>query len=377
MKNIFAGIGVLIAFFSIFFFLLVADKMVYVNDETIYDFELSHSIEGEELEIFAEQTGVTIRLVDFKDTSFGKKELYITFINPNEDIELGKRPSVFPNENIVYEELKEKADRKIKYFTIQSNHGDSIKAVESLLNENGYEVSVRESEPVTFNVSMLFSSLNMMFFALLTVLLILSISSYYVYRLKEIGVLKLYGWSNERISIRLLLKQLAHIYIFSLICTIPFGIYVVIKDAGKFFLFLKICVLTDLFLVLVFIFATMIGNFCVDNVNQIRAIKNKKNNQLLFYVLILFKAVTTTLLVFSINNTISLANRIDATSMAITQYEEYDFYKIRTAVVPEQNVFDALNQLIQSIDDRHVYNYSSPENLIIADQLSLYESGKK
>lgn len=135
--------------------------------------------------------------------------------------------------------------------------------------------------------------------------------------------------------------------------------------------------MTDLFLVLVFIFATMIGNFCVDNVNQIRAIKNKKNNQLLFYVLILFKAVTTTLLVFSINNTISLANRIDATSMAITQYEEYDFYKIRTAVVPEQNVFDALNQLIQSIDDRHVYNYSSPENLIIADQLSLYESGKK
>lgn len=377
MKNIFAGIGVLIALFSIFFFLLVADKMVYVNDETIYDFELSHSIEGEELKIFAEQTGVTIRLVDFKDTSFGKKEMYVTFLNPNEDIELGKRPSVFPNENIVYEELKEKADRKIKYFTIQSNHGDSIKAVELLLNENGYEVSVRESEPVTFNVGMLFSSLNMMFFALLTVLLILSISSYYVYRLKEIGVLKLYGWSNERISIRLLLKQLAHIYIFSFICTIPFGIYVVIKDAGKFFLFLKICVLTDLFLVLVFIFATMIGNFCVDNVNQIRAIKNKKNNQLLFYVLILFKAVTTTLLVCSINNTISLANRIDATSRAIAQYEEYDFYKIRTAVVPEQNVFDALNQLIQSIDDRHVYNYGSPENLIIADQLSLYESGKK
>lgn len=377
MKNIFAGIGILTALFSIFFFLLVADKMVYVNDEAIHDFELSHSIEGEELKIFAEQTDVTIRLVNFKDTSFGKKELYITFINPNEEIEFGKRPSVFPNENIVYQELTKEATKKIKYFTIQSNHLNKINELKSLLNKSGYEVTIQKSEPVKFNFSMLFSSLNMMFFALLTILLILSISSYYVYRLKEIGILKLNGWSNERISIRLLLKQLVCIYIFSLICTISFGIYVVIKDFSKFFVYLQICILINLFLFFVFIFSTIIGSFFVHNVNQIRAIKNKKNNQLLFYILIIFKAVTTTLLIFSINNTINIINRIDTTFHAIDQLEEYDFYKIRTAVVPEQKIFNELNRLIQSIDDEHVYNYSSPENLIAAEQLSSYETGKK
>ncbi len=61
MKKIFAGIGILVALFSIFFFLLVADKMVYHNNETIYDFLLSKNISGQELKKFAENADVTIR----------------------------------------------------------------------------------------------------------------------------------------------------------------------------------------------------------------------------------------------------------------------------------------------------------------------------
>lgn len=290
---------------------------------------------------------------------------------------MGRKPSVFPNENIVYQEFQDEAAKKIKYFTVQSNHKNKITELESLLIENGYEVVIRDSEPVKFNFSMLFSSLNMMFFALLTVLLILTISSYYVYRLKEIGILKLNGWSNERISIRLLLKQLFRIYIFSLIFTIPFGIYVIMKDISKFLMYLNICSLINLFLLFIFIFAAIFGNYFVHNVNQIRAIKNKKNNRLIFYILILFKALTTTLLVLSINTAINIINRIDTTYHAIDQLEEYDFYKLRTAVVPDQNIFQELNLMIQSIDDAHVYNYSSPENLIPGDQLNPYVTDKK
>ncbi len=376
MKKIFVGIGILSAFFSIYFFLLVADKMVYLNDETIYDFELSHSVDAEELNKLAKQIDVTIRLVDFKDTSFGKKELYITFINPNEEIELGKRQSVFLNENVVYQEYNAKSTTKIKYFTIQCNNQSKINMISSLLNESGYEVNVEESESIKFNLNMLFSSFNLLFFALLTILLTLSISSFYIYRLKEIGILKLNGWSNIRIVIRLLRKPLVYIYLSAFGCIIPFGIYVAMREINKIFLYVEIYISVSLFMFFIFIFAMVLGDFFVDNINQISAIKNKKNNQLLFYVLLIFKVVIVTLLVFSINKTTNIVKRLDATLCAINQLEEYNFYKIRTAVVPDQKVFDELNQLIQSIDDEHVYNYSPPDEFMSAEKLSQIELKK-
>lgn len=72
MKKIFNGIGLLVAVFSIFFFLLVADKIVYHNDETVYDLELSHNISSDLLSEVAKETYVMIRLVDSKNISFGK-----------------------------------------------------------------------------------------------------------------------------------------------------------------------------------------------------------------------------------------------------------------------------------------------------------------
>lgn len=43
MKKLFSGIGILLAIFSAYFFLLVADKMVYITQDTIYDFILEDS----------------------------------------------------------------------------------------------------------------------------------------------------------------------------------------------------------------------------------------------------------------------------------------------------------------------------------------------
>ncbi|NLW53270.1 MAG: hypothetical protein GXY87_07960 [Tissierellia bacterium] len=200
MKKIFCGIGMLVAIFSIFFFLLVADKMVYYNNETIYDFDLSKSISGQELKKYAEATDLMIRLVNFKNTSFGKNELEVTFINPESNISFGKQSSVFPKDNIIYQDLDENIEKKIKYFSIQSNEYEKIEKIKFMLEKSGYKVDLLKNETVNFNLGMLFSSLNLGFFALLSLLLILSIATYYVYRLKEIGVLKLNGWGNGKIS---------------------------------------------------------------------------------------------------------------------------------------------------------------------------------
>lgn len=126
MKKIFNGIGILVAIFSIFFFLLVADKMIYHNDETVYDLELSQSISGKELKVIAEDSNVMIRLVNFKNTSFGRNELEVTFINPDSTINLGKQSSVFSGNNIFYFVFDEKINKNIKFFTIQSNEIEKI-----------------------------------------------------------------------------------------------------------------------------------------------------------------------------------------------------------------------------------------------------------
>lgn len=377
MKKIFAGIGVLVAFFSIFFFLLVADKMVYNNNQIIYNFKLSKSISGQELKKYAENVDIVIRLVDFKNTSFGKKELNITFINPDSSINLGKQPSVFPNNRIAYQVFDEKTQIEMKYFTIQNNDYDKIEKMTSLLEKNGYSADVLKDEPISFNYGMLFSSLNIGFFALVTILLILSIATYYVYRLKEIGILKLIGWSNRKISFRLLFKLLIHLYLSSLLFIIPFGIYVIVSDVSKIMLYARIYFLLCIFLAFVFLLSSVVATFFIHNVNRIGAIKNNKNNKLIFYVLLLFKIVTTFFLALAINNSINNISILDSTIHGIEELHKYNLYSIRTSVIPEEEMHKKLDQLVGSLDDKNVFNYSSPERLMNIVKLKLYQKKGK
>lgn len=377
MKKIFSGIGILVAIFSIFFFLLIADKMVYHNNETIYNFNLSKSIPSQELKKYAEATDLMIRLVNFKNTSFGKNELEVTFINPESNINSGKQPSVFPKNNIVYQVFDEKVEKNIKYFTIQSNEHNKIKKIKSLLEENGYNVDLLKDEPINFNLGVLFSSLNLEFFSLLTLLLILSIATYYVYRLKEIGVLKLNGWSNGKISFRLLFKLLINLYLFSLLCIIPFGIYVILSDVSKIILYARIYFLLCFFLAVVFFLSAFVGTFFIHKLNQVGAIKNKRNNKLIFYTLLIFKLVIVTLLSFSINNSINNIYKLNANIESIDRLKKYNFHKIQTSIVPDDALHKKLDQLIDSLEDIHVYNYSPSDRRLNITKLKSYQASGK
>lgn len=377
MKKIFCGVGILVAVFSIFFFLLVADKMVYHNNETVYDLELSQNISGKELKEVAEDTNLMIRLVNFKNISFGRNELEVTFINPTSNINLGTQPSVFPKNEIIYSVYDGGIDKKIKFFTIQTNDHKKIENIKSTLEKKGYSVGLRKSDPINFTLGMLFSSLNLEFFSLLTLLIILSIATYYVYRLKEIGILKLHGWSNSKISFRLLFKLLILSYLSSLFLVLPFSIYIVINDVSKIILYARIYFLLCFFLAIVFLLSAFVGTIYIYKVNQTGAIKNKRNNKLLFYTLIIFKFVVVTLLSVSLNNSVTDIYKLNANIQSISELQKYDFYKIQTSAIPDAAIHKKLEQVIASLDEVHVYNYSPPDNILDITKLKLYQSSGK
>lgn len=377
MKNIFRGIGILVSIFTIFFFLLIVDKMVYHNDNTIYDFNLNKSISGQELKKIVEITDVTVRLVHFKNKSFGKKELEVTFINPDSTISLGKQHSVFPKNNIVYHIFDEKKEKQIQYFTILDNDYNKIKKIKLLLEKYGFDVDIDKTEPLKFSLSILFSPLNLEFFALLIILLILSIATYYVHRLKEIGILKLSGWSNKNISFHLLADLLSQLYIFSLIFIIPFSIYIMVCDKSKIILYFKIYLELCFFLALVFIISAFIGTFFIHKINRVSAIKNKKNNKLIFNILVLFKIFATILLIISMNYSIEYIYRLNATFQDINKMQKYDLYKIHTSVAPDETLQEKLKQIIDSLSDKNVYNYCVPDNNFDILKIKSYQSSGK
>lgn len=374
MKKIFLGIGLLVGAFSVFFFLLVADKDVYFNDDTVYDFSLSKNISGEKLTQIASETDMMIRLVKFNDISFGRNHLDVTLLNPTSDVKLGRQPSIFPGNQIIYSSYSPNEKKKIKYFTIQSNDEHKVNHFKEQLSTAGYEMVSSTSEPTTFNISMLFSSLNFKFFSLLTLLILFSISTYYIHRIKEIGIKKLNGWNNFRISFSLIKKLVIHSFGAALLFVLPFAVYISVTDFNALRSYALMCIYLYLFLAIIFIGSSIIGSLFISRLNQVNAIKNNKNNKKLFYVLLFFKAIVVTLLVLSLDTSIKDMNKLNSAIHSINQLEKNTFYTIQTASSPEEKVHKELDHYIESLKDEGIFNYSPSEETVDINQLKQLET---
>lgn len=374
MKKIFLGIGLLVGAFSVFFFLLVADKDVYFNDDTVYDFSLSKNISGEKLTQIASETDMMIRLVKFNDISFGRNHLDVTLLNPTSDVKLGRQPSIFPGNQIIYSSYSPNEKKKIKYFTIQSNDENKVNHFKEQLSTAGYEMVSSTSEPTTFNVSMLFSSLNFKFFSLLTLLILFSISTYYIHRIKEIGIKKLNGWNNFRISFSLIKKLVIHSFGAALLFVLPFAVYISVTDLSALKSYALMCIYLYLFLAIIFIGSSIIGSLFISRLNQVNAIKNNKNNKKLFYVLLFFKAIVVTLLVLSLDTSIKDMNKLNSAIHSIDQLEKNTFYTIQTASSPEEKVHKELDHYIESLKDEDIFNYSPSDETVDINQLKQLET---
>lgn len=364
MKKLFSGIGILLAIFSAYFFLLVADKMVYITQDTIYDFILEDSsISVKELEAIAKATNTMIQLRSYEDLSFGKQKINIILLHPDVAIKEGRQDSVFPRERITYQTAGYNKKTQVQFFTIQERHREKIEQVKKMLQEKDCTYNIEEDEPIHFSFSMLFSQLNAKFFILLLILSFLCIVTYYIYRLKEIGILKLNGWENAKISRRIMWGMFQNTSIASAVLMAIVSIYIGIMDIKRLPMYLYMCALLLCFVLVVYVFAACIATCFIKNVNQVSAIKNGKNTKFIFYCLVFVKVLTTSLLLLSFHQ---LSTNVQMAQNAIKSaktLKSYQLYTLDTFISPTKENTKKLETFLETLSDDEVYNYGSAEAL--------------
>ncbi len=357
MKKLFCGIGILLGIFSIYFFLLFADKIVYVNDSTIFEFELANSIEYQQLEEMAKAADIMVQLRNYEEVDFGNVKLRVQLVNPEKNIVEGVQKSVFPNTQIIYETKNYLQDIKIQRFIIQEDNREKIEAVERWLADNKYEFEIREEEPAKFTLLHLFSVLNLEFYILIMILATLCIVTYYVYRLKEIGVLKLNGWSNFRISWKIAQDMMKYTIISAGILMLAADIYILSTDSSVLGLYAKICALLMLFICGVYGIASVIATLFIKNMNQVNAIKNGKNTRTIFYSLIVAKTITTFLLLLGMNQLYQEIILADDCLSAARELENCNFYTMITSVSLEEGIDQLVDKELQELSENEIFNY--------------------
>lgn len=357
MKKLFYGIGILIAVFTIYFSLLYADKKIYVNDSDVYDIMLSKSITGKELEQYAKNNDVMIQLLKHHNISFGKTDIENIIINPEEGIHSGRQKSIFPKYNIKYVVNESNADNIIlESFVIQTDEENKIISFCNELSQKGYSCDYYCSGDLRFSVAMLFSRLNAEFYVLFFILSILFISMYYIYRLKEMGILRMNGWSPIRISLKIMIPMVRNAIIVSMFFMLLFYIYVYIMDESFLGVCLKIYVLNVLFLIVVFGLAVIVETVFIRNMDQVNAIKNGRNNQVIFYSLVVVKLIVV-FIVFSgicrIKNDMIIFFDV---KKAAQEIEKRDLYKIVVSNCNEEEE-GKITTILSEIPDDEIFNF--------------------
>lgn len=364
MKKLFNGIGIFIALFSILFFFYLADKKeMIMQTDPEYDFILSDYISGEKLEKIAIDSNVTIEIKDYKNISFGHDDITVTFIHADNNLKEGVQRSIFPQKKIVYKKMENGKERNIQFFSVKNGDRNKIQKLQKLIEKENMNVDIEKEEAMPFSATMVFNSLQLQFFVLVFLLAVFCIASYYVKRSKEIGILKLNGWNTIRISAKLMKTMLFHTVNAAMIFALPFTFYILKMDSSMLTVYIRLWMYLLLFLLGSYTLAVSVGLIFVSRINVVNAIKNKTNNRLNFYLLLLVKIV---IVLCTMMNMSSLIEQIDYARNVvhdIKELEELNLSMVNTSVVPSREMQKRLNRIIGNLSDQDVYNYGSSETL--------------
>ncbi|MBR1692700.1 MAG: hypothetical protein IJ711_07985 [Lachnospiraceae bacterium] len=368
MKKLFYAMGILLAIFTIYFSMLYADKKVYVDDSDIYNIMLSKSISGEELEQYAKENDVMIQFLSHRNVSFAATDIENTLINPRGGIRPGRQNSIFPKYNIVYVTDADLSQLIVEDLIIQAEKEDKITAFCRYMKERGYPCEFYYIGNTAFSFKMLFSPLNLKFFSLILILSVLIIAMYYIYRLKEIGILRLNGWSACRISMKILLPMSESTITASAIPAILFLLYILAMDRTFAGIYLAIYLLTIFYLLVVFLIAAGIAAVYIANVNQVNAIKNGRNNRFIFYSLVLVKLITTFLVFSEVCEVRDDVINLNATRRSVQNVTERNLYSVTTPLCSEEDE-KKISGVIASLPDTDVFNFDFAEHAYTAAQI--------
>ncbi len=305
MKKLFYGIGFIVGIVIIYCSLLAADSSskACLSDEYIYDIIFSDKINvmAKELEEPAKESGVTLQIRTVSHRSFGKVHVEIVLVNPNEDIKPGRQPSIFPEYNIVYVVDAPLEELHIGGVMIQTDDAERIDSFCKALKEKGIDHELVKTGNLHYFFLTVFQQFNIKFYFVLLILSILFITMYYIYRLKEIGILSLNGWKPFWISFRILVPMIKETLIASLATNALFIVYILIMDwkfIMEYMVILAICLCT---VIVLYVISALLASQFISGINSVRAVKNGRNNRFIFYTLLLAKILITCLFISEID----------------------------------------------------------------------------
>ncbi len=362
MKKIFCCIGALIAVFSIFIIILVQYYDVSLSEQQEYHYTIddnSPTISISQLEKIAIDADVQVQIKSYGSMNYGNRNINFRILNADENIQEGRQPSIFPGDNINYILNSDDADMQISYFIIQEDDNSKIDAFNSQLEDLGISYSIISSQPYQFNFFTLFVNASIsIFLYLLLFLLLVCIISYYAYRVKEIGILKQNGWSNFKISLKIVSSVFLRIVLSSLVIMIPIAVYIAITNIALLNTYARLSITLIILLFAVFLISSIIAIVFIHKLNQITAIKNGRNNKPYFVLILGFKVIIT-LLVFTTFNSFYI-NLIDSNNAIKSgnEIKSKNLYTGQSFGVSESEI-NKLNDFADTLSDDEVFNYDS------------------
>ncbi|MGN0482001.1 MAG: hypothetical protein ACI4HI_00455 [Lachnospiraceae bacterium] len=360
MKKIFHFIGILLSIFSIFYFLLVADKLVYITKDPVYDFTiLGNSITLKEIESIAKETDEMLYVRNYGEYDFGNNHITYTLLNAPKDLQEGKQKSIFPKEKRIYQKTNLDLSKHVTDFTLQTQVETKKKQVEKILTESGYRYRIDTSNP-GYSFSDMINTNNIRFFCLLFLFSMLCILTYYASRSKKMGILKLNGWSSARVSFSIMWEMYIQTLKSSFFVMGGMCIYILVMQKERLAVYIKISMWLLEMLSVVYVLAAFLASPFIRRMDLIASIKQKKNRKMIFAGVFLVKSVMTAFLLFGMRD---LGERIYIAYDSIQAQkaaESQNLYLFDSDIV-QKDASEKMNQFLQTIPDSQVYNYAPPE----------------
>lgn len=301
MKRLFYGIGFIIGIVIIYCSLLAADSSskTYPSDECIYDIVFSDKINvmAKELEEPARESGVTLQIRTVSNRSFGKVHVEIVYVNPDKDIKPGRQPSIFPGYNIIHVTDAPLEEVHIGGVMLQTDEKERIDSFCQALKEKGLDHELVKTGDLHYFFLTVFQQFHIKFYFVLLILSVLFITMYYVYRLKEIGILRLNGWEAFRISFRILIPMLKETLIAGLATNVLFVAYILVMDWKFIIEYLVIALICLCIVSVLYVISALLASQFISGINSVRAVKNGRNSRFIFYTLLFAKVLITCLFI--------------------------------------------------------------------------------
>ena len=360
MKKLFTLTGVFAGIYLVFLFILFSSSLIFPNTQgQLYDCMLEKTITANELSSISNKYKITTFTTEYKNTSFFEKDITFNYFNNSDtdNIRYGLQKKIIRANKILYKENLNK-ELKIQRFWAINNNEANFKLFSEDLKD--YVLQKEAFESHRMNFSIIFAERNIEFFICVIMFLIFCVSIYYILRSKEIAILKLNGYNNFLISMRILVKAVKQITLGYTVIGLAFIVYLsflnstLIGDFLKLYIYIFICLFVAMSVICI------IGAIFIKTLRIIPALKNNKNNKIIIILVVSFKVAITSIFIFSATHLCNDYLDFKLTTEGYESIESKNFNYIKTSKTPDENLMENILLAMEKCHSEDIYDYSNP-----------------